>query len=144
MIIGVPLNWTRLQLVIVHVKGAANFPGSLVAGAAKGVGTKLPVQAGELKPTNASAILSPRIYGTLGLPSSSSCAVYPPLFGLTAKPSLLFCILTAHPFPVQWRPRLIFQDHLTWPFFPGNCPPFGGATRSSGFLCATQLTLIFV
>ena len=40
MIIGVPLNWTRLQLVIVHVKDAANFPGSLVAGAVKGVGTK--------------------------------------------------------------------------------------------------------
>jgi hypothetical protein len=29
---------------------------------------KLPAQAGELKPTNASAILSPGIYGTLGLP----------------------------------------------------------------------------
>jgi hypothetical protein len=34
------LEWTRLQLVIVHVKDAANFPGSLVAGAVKGVGTK--------------------------------------------------------------------------------------------------------
>jgi len=29
---------------------------------------KLPAQAGELKPINVSAILSPRIYGMLGLP----------------------------------------------------------------------------
>jgi hypothetical protein len=73
---GGPLTLTQASIGHCGVKGDANFPGSLVAGAGeKGVGTKLPAQAGELKSINASAILSARIYGTLGLPRSFRAAL---------------------------------------------------------------------